>query len=149
MVSSISVSCAKISFMEQVSNLIKVFDSRNITKLQLKQSDCELIIRKKEVLQLPEPTPNVPWPRTPFIFLTMSFFQSPTIATSGHQPLHAKPRTCSHCHEFNHGTFTYEFRGSQLSLRAFEALLLLQNNYYFMHKYLLNGEINYVVMKFM
>ncbi|XP_065855601.1 biotin carboxyl carrier protein of acetyl-CoA carboxylase 2, chloroplastic [Euphorbia lathyris] len=39
------------SFMAQVSDLIKLVDSRDICELQLKQLDCEVIIRKKEALQ--------------------------------------------------------------------------------------------------
>ncbi|CAK7338589.1 unnamed protein product [Dovyalis caffra] len=39
------------AFMTQVSELVKLVDSRDITELQLKQSDCELVIRKKEALQ--------------------------------------------------------------------------------------------------
>ncbi|KAL0924870.1 hypothetical protein M5K25_005728 [Dendrobium thyrsiflorum] len=39
------------AFMLEVSNLIKLVDSRDITELQLKQKDCEVIIRKKEALQ--------------------------------------------------------------------------------------------------
>lgn len=41
-------------FMSQVSDLVKLVDSRDIMELQLKQLDCELIIRKKEAL-LPPP----------------------------------------------------------------------------------------------
>nr|BAM75182.1 biotin carboxyl carrier protein [Ricinus communis] len=40
-------------FMTQVSDLVKLVDSRDITELQLKQLDCEIIIRKKEALQPP------------------------------------------------------------------------------------------------
>ncbi|KAL2951087.1 hypothetical protein AAZX31_19G026900 [Glycine max] len=42
-----------IAFMSQVSDLVKLVDSRDIVELQLKQSDCELMIRKKEALQPP------------------------------------------------------------------------------------------------
>ncbi|KAF9624135.1 hypothetical protein IFM89_008073 [Coptis chinensis] len=41
------------AFMTQVSNLVKLVDSRDITELQLKQLNCELIIRKKEALPQP------------------------------------------------------------------------------------------------
>ncbi|PKA53677.1 Biotin carboxyl carrier protein of acetyl-CoA carboxylase 2, chloroplastic [Apostasia shenzhenica] len=41
------------AFMEEVSNLVKLVDSRDITELELKRKDCELIIRKKEALQQP------------------------------------------------------------------------------------------------
>ncbi|XP_058093579.1 biotin carboxyl carrier protein of acetyl-CoA carboxylase 1, chloroplastic-like [Magnolia sinica] len=37
-------------FMTQVASLVKLVDSRDIIELQLKQLDCELIIRKKEAL---------------------------------------------------------------------------------------------------
>nr|AFP99173.1 biotin carboxyl carrier protein [Vernicia fordii] len=43
------------AFMTQVSDLVKLVDSRDITELQLKQLGCELIIRKKEALQQPPP----------------------------------------------------------------------------------------------
>ncbi|PPS06725.1 hypothetical protein GOBAR_AA13933 [Gossypium barbadense] len=58
-------------FMAQVSDLVKLVDSRDITELQLKQSDCELVIRKKEALQqLESASPIVmqqymPQPRSP------------------------------------------------------------------------------------
>lgn len=45
-------------FISQVSNLVKLVDSRDIVELQLKQLDCELIIRKKEAL--PQPTAPAP-----------------------------------------------------------------------------------------
>ncbi|GLT95541.1 hypothetical protein SLE2022_132180 [Rubroshorea leprosula] len=46
-------------FLTQVSSLVKVVDSRDIVELQLKQLDCELIIRKKEALpQLPSSAPD-------------------------------------------------------------------------------------------
>ncbi|RDX75202.1 Biotin carboxyl carrier protein of acetyl-CoA carboxylase 2, chloroplastic, partial [Mucuna pruriens] len=41
------------AFMSQVSDLVKLVDSRDIVELQLKQSNCELMIRKKEALQPP------------------------------------------------------------------------------------------------
>ncbi|XP_010525117.1 PREDICTED: biotin carboxyl carrier protein of acetyl-CoA carboxylase 2, chloroplastic-like [Tarenaya hassleriana] len=40
-------------FMAQVSDLVKLVDSRDIVELELKQLDCEIIIRKKEALQQP------------------------------------------------------------------------------------------------
>lgn len=43
--SSISV------FMTQVAEVVRLVDSRDIVELQLKQLDCELIIRKKEALE--------------------------------------------------------------------------------------------------
>ncbi|KAF8399574.1 hypothetical protein HHK36_015441 [Tetracentron sinense] len=41
------------AFMTQVADLVKLVDSRDIMELQLKQLDCELIIRKKEALPQP------------------------------------------------------------------------------------------------
>ncbi|KAJ8753076.1 hypothetical protein K2173_011844 [Erythroxylum novogranatense] len=47
-------------FITQVSSLVKLVDSRDIVELQLKQLDCELIIRKKEALpQPPSPVPVI------------------------------------------------------------------------------------------
>ncbi|XP_062106532.1 biotin carboxyl carrier protein of acetyl-CoA carboxylase 2, chloroplastic [Humulus lupulus] len=43
------------AFMAQVSDLVKLVDSRDIMELELKQLDCELIIRKKEAIQQPAP----------------------------------------------------------------------------------------------
>ncbi|KAL8547112.1 hypothetical protein ACS0TY_006727 [Phlomoides rotata] len=40
-------------FMDQVSDLVKFVDSKDIVELQLKQMDCELLIRKKEALPQP------------------------------------------------------------------------------------------------
>ncbi|XP_010551815.1 PREDICTED: biotin carboxyl carrier protein of acetyl-CoA carboxylase 2, chloroplastic [Tarenaya hassleriana] len=38
-------------FMSRVSDLVKLVDSRDIVELELKQLDCEIVIRKKEALQ--------------------------------------------------------------------------------------------------
>ncbi|KAK9271771.1 hypothetical protein L1049_002134 [Liquidambar formosana] len=46
------------AFMSQVADLVKLVDSRDIMELQLKQLDCELVIRKKEAL--PQPPPAAP-----------------------------------------------------------------------------------------
>ncbi|KAK9292220.1 hypothetical protein L1049_020182 [Liquidambar formosana] len=40
-------------FISQVASLVKLVDSRDIVELQLKQLDCEVIIRKKEALPQP------------------------------------------------------------------------------------------------
>ncbi|XP_031257630.1 biotin carboxyl carrier protein of acetyl-CoA carboxylase 2, chloroplastic-like isoform X1 [Pistacia vera] len=48
------------AFITQVSDLVKLVDSRDIMELQMKQSDCELIIRKKEALQQPAPVVSMP-----------------------------------------------------------------------------------------
>ncbi|KAL5703178.1 hypothetical protein ACHQM5_028303 [Ranunculus cassubicifolius] len=43
-------------FLAQVSALVKLVDSRDVMELQLKQSGCEVVIRKKEAL----PQPSLP-----------------------------------------------------------------------------------------
>lgn len=67
------------AFMSQVSDLVKLVDSRDITELQLKQLDCEIIIRKKEALQQPSPAPA---PAGPYAYmpppLTNAAYPSPS-----------------------------------------------------------------------
>ncbi|KAG8379272.1 hypothetical protein BUALT_Bualt07G0071300 [Buddleja alternifolia] len=46
------------TFMTQVTDLVKLVDSRDIAELQLKQMDCEVLIRKKEAL--PQPSVAAP-----------------------------------------------------------------------------------------
>ncbi|XP_030547141.1 biotin carboxyl carrier protein of acetyl-CoA carboxylase 2, chloroplastic-like [Rhodamnia argentea] len=41
------------AFMSQVSDLVKLVDTKDIMELQLKQMDCEITIRKKEAIQQP------------------------------------------------------------------------------------------------
>nr|AJQ20619.1 Biotin Carboxyl Carrier Protein [Salvia miltiorrhiza] len=43
-------------FVSQVASLVKLVDSKDIVELQLKQLDCEVLIRKKEALP-PPPSP--------------------------------------------------------------------------------------------
>lgn len=43
------------AFMAEVSDLVKLVDSRDIMELKLKQMDCELIIRKKGAFAQPPP----------------------------------------------------------------------------------------------
>eukprot|EP00262_Sarcandra_glabra_P006863 TRINITY_DN19421_c0_g3_i1.p1 TRINITY_DN19421_c0_g3~~TRINITY_DN19421_c0_g3_i1.p1 ORF type:complete len:280 (-),score=41.20 TRINITY_DN19421_c0_g3_i1:204-1043(-) len=72
-----SLSESSISeFMTQVASLVKLVDSRDIVELQLKQLDCELIIRKKEAL----PQPPVPAP------VVMMSSPSPPAVTPSHCP---------------------------------------------------------------
>ncbi|XP_073040222.1 biotin carboxyl carrier protein of acetyl-CoA carboxylase 1, chloroplastic [Primulina eburnea] len=57
-------------FMNQVSNLVKLVDSKDIMELRLKQLDCELLIRKKEALAPPPSSPvtyiqSLPQPSAP------------------------------------------------------------------------------------
>ncbi|KAJ9568164.1 hypothetical protein OSB04_004130 [Centaurea solstitialis] len=47
------------AFMNQVAGLVQLVDSRDIVELQLKQQDCEVLIRKKEALPPPPAAPMV------------------------------------------------------------------------------------------
>ncbi|KAI4366708.1 hypothetical protein MLD38_022550 [Melastoma candidum] len=47
-------------FMSQVSDLVKLVDSKDISELQLKQLDFEITIRKKEAIQQPIVTAPIP-----------------------------------------------------------------------------------------
>ncbi|KAL3338360.1 hypothetical protein AABB24_030484 [Solanum stoloniferum] len=59
--SATSVSEEAISnFISQVSSLVKLVDSRDIVELQLKQLDCEILIRKKEALPQPPAPAQAP-----------------------------------------------------------------------------------------
>ncbi|KAJ8422411.1 hypothetical protein Cgig2_023435 [Carnegiea gigantea] len=46
-------------FITQVAGLVKLVDSRDIVELQLKQHDCELLIRKKEAIAPAAPAPVI------------------------------------------------------------------------------------------
>lgn len=46
-------------FIIQVAGLVKLVDSRDIVELQLKQHDCELLIRKKEAIAPAAPAPVI------------------------------------------------------------------------------------------
>ncbi|KAE8695752.1 Biotin carboxyl carrier protein of acetyl-CoA carboxylase [Hibiscus syriacus] len=61
------------AFMEQVSDLVKLVDSRDFIELQLKQLDCELVIRKKEALQPPESAAPIVMPQ----YMPQAMFQTP------------------------------------------------------------------------
>ncbi|KAK4717387.1 hypothetical protein R3W88_015725 [Solanum pinnatisectum] len=59
--SATSVSEEAISnFISQVSSLVKLVDSRDVVELQLKQLDCEILIRKKEALPQPPAPAQAP-----------------------------------------------------------------------------------------
>ncbi|KAK4768596.1 hypothetical protein SAY87_003737 [Trapa incisa] len=53
------------AFMTQVSDLVKLVNSKDITELQLKQMGCELLIRKKETLEQPPVIPAAPFMMPP------------------------------------------------------------------------------------
>ncbi|KAI3459127.1 hypothetical protein Pfo_015790 [Paulownia fortunei] len=90
-------------FISQVSSLVKFVDSKDIVELQLKQLDCELLIRKKEALPPPpppityvqsQPQPAVlPPVSTPSPAPTTAPSPAPTPASS---PPKAQPSKSSH-----------------------------------------------------
>ncbi|XP_049354882.1 biotin carboxyl carrier protein of acetyl-CoA carboxylase, chloroplastic-like [Solanum verrucosum] len=49
------------NFISQVSSLVKLVDSRDIVELQLKQLDCEILIRKKAALPQPPAPAQAPF----------------------------------------------------------------------------------------
>ncbi|XP_020222411.1 biotin carboxyl carrier protein of acetyl-CoA carboxylase 1, chloroplastic [Cajanus cajan] len=67
------------TFMSQVSDLVKLVDSRDIVELQLKQSNCELMIRKKEALL---PPPVVAPASSPMQYATFPSPPMPPLATA-------------------------------------------------------------------
>ncbi|KAL4368005.1 hypothetical protein GQ457_05G017140 [Hibiscus cannabinus] len=75
------------AFMAQVADLVKLVDSRDITELQLKQSGCELIIRKKEALQPPESASPIVVPH----YMPQTMFQTPPPAAPVAAPAPASP----------------------------------------------------------
>ncbi|KAL3650112.1 hypothetical protein CASFOL_006515 [Castilleja foliolosa] len=50
-------------FINQVATLVRLVDSKDIMELQLKQHDCEILIRKKEALS-PPPAPLIQYVQT-------------------------------------------------------------------------------------
>ncbi|KAK6156458.1 hypothetical protein DH2020_010706 [Rehmannia glutinosa] len=91
-------------FIAQVASLVKLVDSKDIVELELKQLDCELLIRKKEALPPPpsppityvqsQPQPAVlPPVSTPSPVPTAASSPTPTPAPS---PPKAQPSKSSH-----------------------------------------------------
>ncbi|KAJ6371249.1 hypothetical protein OIU77_001701 [Salix suchowensis] len=78
------------AFMTQVSELVKLVDSRDITELQLKQSDCELVIRKKEALQQSAPV-AAPHPQAMFPAPLPAAAPAPAAAIRSQAPAPALP----------------------------------------------------------
>ncbi|XP_047339240.1 biotin carboxyl carrier protein of acetyl-CoA carboxylase 1, chloroplastic-like [Impatiens glandulifera] len=69
-------------FIGQVANLVKLVDSRDIVELQLKQLDCELLIRKKEALpQSASPAPSYVMHSPPPTAAAPTFHDLPPPAT--------------------------------------------------------------------
>ncbi|KAJ4882758.1 hypothetical protein Rs2_32851 [Raphanus sativus] len=87
-------------FMSKVSGLLKLVDSRDIVELELKQLDCEIVIRKKEALQQqpapvyhsmipPPPMAGLPVPSSPSVSppTPSSAPATATAPSSSHPPL--------------------------------------------------------------
>ncbi|KAE8021789.1 hypothetical protein FH972_007651 [Carpinus fangiana] len=88
-------------FMSQVSDLIKLVDSRDISELQVKQLDCEILIRKQGALPPAAPVASMPphlthamLPSPPPPAATAS--ASPPSAPVSTSPAPAKASTSSH-----------------------------------------------------
>ncbi|OVA07914.1 Biotin/lipoyl attachment [Macleaya cordata] len=80
------------AFMDQVSELVKLVDSRDIIELQLKQLDCELIIRKKEALpQAPVAAPVVMMQPPPQGMVSSQLPQAPPTAPASPSPAPSAP----------------------------------------------------------
>ncbi|CAI9754579.1 unnamed protein product [Fraxinus pennsylvanica] len=73
------------AFMTQVADLVKLVDSRDIMELELKQMDCEVLIRKKEAL--PQPSAAAP------VFYAQPSTQPlpPSIVPAPASPVHSTP----------------------------------------------------------
>ncbi|CAF2119767.1 unnamed protein product [Brassica napus] len=86
-------------FMAKVSGLLKLVDSRDIVELELKQLDCEIVIRKKEALQQQQPAPpapvyhSMPPPPTAGFPMPPSQPVAPPASTPSSAPATEKPAT--------------------------------------------------------
>ncbi|XP_009775160.1 biotin carboxyl carrier protein of acetyl-CoA carboxylase, chloroplastic-like [Nicotiana sylvestris] len=73
-------------FMSQAAHLVKLVDSRDIVELQLKQNDCEIVIRKKEAM------PQPPIAAAPYVMAPPSFSHAPQLPpVSAPAPAAASP----------------------------------------------------------
>ncbi|XP_059450203.1 biotin carboxyl carrier protein of acetyl-CoA carboxylase 2, chloroplastic-like [Corylus avellana] len=88
-------------FMSQVSDLIKLVDSRDISELQVKQLDCEILIRKQGALPPAAPVASMP-PHLTHAMLPSPPPPAPTASASpppapvSTSPAPAKASTSSH-----------------------------------------------------
>ncbi|KAJ4912165.1 hypothetical protein Rs2_06786 [Raphanus sativus] len=82
-------------FLTQVTTLVKLVDSRDIVELQLKQLDCELLIRKKEALpqaQAPAPYVMMQQPNQPsYVQATAPAASPPPSSTPASLPAPSSP----------------------------------------------------------
>lgn len=97
--SNVPESAELSDFMAKVSGLLKLVDSRDIVELELKQLDCEIVIRKKEALQQ-QAAPPAPvyhsMPPPPMAGLQMAPSQPvapPPASSPSSAPETAKPAT--------------------------------------------------------
>ncbi|KAL2893863.1 Biotin carboxyl carrier protein of acetyl-CoA carboxylase chloroplastic [Bienertia sinuspersici] len=92
-------------FITQVASLVKLVDSRDIVELQLKQHDCELMIRKKEaisqmssppvhMMQAPSAPPSPPPPPQASPNVSAAPAPAPTASPASAPPA-AKPAKSS------------------------------------------------------
>ncbi|XP_056175361.1 biotin carboxyl carrier protein of acetyl-CoA carboxylase 2, chloroplastic-like isoform X1 [Syzygium oleosum] len=97
------------AFMNQVANLVELVDSRDVVELQLKQTDCEVTIRKKDSLQQlpvaapvyvgPPPSPQAmlpPQPPATPVLAPAASNSVPSTPSSTPAAPAAKPSTPSH-----------------------------------------------------
>ncbi|XP_076947617.1 biotin carboxyl carrier protein of acetyl-CoA carboxylase 1, chloroplastic-like [Bidens hawaiensis] len=79
--------------MNQVAELVQLVDSRDIVELELKQQNCEVVIRKKEALTQPPAGPMVmmqsPQPQA----IYQSLPPPPQSAPAPPSPTPAKPKS--------------------------------------------------------
>ncbi|CAK9147988.1 unnamed protein product [Ilex paraguariensis] len=77
------------AFMTQVADLVELVDSRDIMELQLKQLDCELLIRKKEAL--PQPPVAAPQPHSPQAMVPSQLPHAQVAAPASSGPVPSPP----------------------------------------------------------
>ncbi|KAJ8563190.1 hypothetical protein K7X08_031642 [Anisodus acutangulus] len=71
-------------FMSQAADLVELVNSRDIVELQLKQNDCEILIRKKAAL--PQPPVVMAPPSAPQAYVQQQFQQPPASAPAPAAP---------------------------------------------------------------
>ncbi|KAF8118021.1 hypothetical protein N665_0006s0025 [Sinapis alba] len=97
--SNVPESAQLSDFMARVSGLLKLVDSRDIVELELKQLDCEIVIRKKEALLQQQPAPpapvyhSMPPPVTGFPMPPPQPAAAPPTPITSSAPETAKPET--------------------------------------------------------
>ncbi|KAH9605224.1 hypothetical protein KSS87_012849 [Heliosperma pusillum] len=77
-------------FIAQVASLVKLVDSRDIVELKMKQSDCEILIRKKEAIIQSPPAPVVMM-QSPAPQIAAPSYASAPVAAPSASPASAPP----------------------------------------------------------